>query len=96
MKITHLHCDATDKRVTTEACYEAYLAATCNARLTQYQRRALAPCVNCARGRRNRRRWYDEGLRFRACDDAGWRAQLAAWARERPELFPDGAGGEAK
>ena len=89
MVLTTLHCDGSGTRVATAACYEAYLAGNCGARLTQYQRRALEPCKGCARGRRNRARWSAEGFRMGSADASAWREELARWARVHPEMFEE-------
>jgi len=88
MVLTTLHCDASGKRVQSADCLEAYTTGNAGlATLSAYQRRALAPCVGCARGRRNRARWSAEGFRMGSADASAWREELARWAREHPEMF---------
>ena len=88
MTLTTLHCDASGKRVQSSACLDAYSLANAGlARMSAYQRRALQPCVGCARGRRNRSRWATEGFRMGSGDASAWRNELAAWTRKHPELF---------
>ena len=82
--IKTLHCDVQNKRITSEVCYENWLLANCGLAVMP---RGVAPCRGCARGRRTRRRWYEEGLRFGVLDPAEWRATLARWAKQHPELF---------
>ena len=88
MTLTTLHCDGTGKRVQSAACLEAYTTANAGiATLSAYQRRALAPCVGCSRGRRSRARWAAEGFRMGSGDAAAWREELARWAQKHPEIF---------